>query len=202
MTRSLYRVTAVDLSRTASDPPALQVPCRSFRDLRKCFIIIRVTRLCCRNSAVGQEHAEGSCTALEILSGAVQFLSYRHETLGSEDGEAATVFHLQPLSTYVLSSKHTYRFRCCVISAIRVDRPTDRQTDRHPIISQVPPQRRSRQPNSDMLQLTQLHLTKVSAIVIKSRRMRWAGHVARMWEKRVAFRMLMGKSEGTRPVGG
>ena len=136
MTRSLYRVTAVDLSRTASDPPALQVPCRSFRDLRKCFIIIRVTRLCCRNSAVGQEHAEGSCTALEILSGAVQFLSYRHETLGSEDGEAATVFHLQPLSTYVLSSKHTYRFRCCVISEIRVDRPTDR----HPRISQVPPQ--------------------------------------------------------------
>jgi hypothetical protein len=34
--------------------------------------------------------------------------------------------------------------------------------------------------------------------IIKSRRMRWAGHVARMGEKRNAYRLLVGKSEGKR----
>jgi hypothetical protein len=28
--------------------------------------------------------------------------------------------------------------------------------------------------------------------IIKSRRMQWAGHVARMWEKRNAYRLLVG----------
>jgi len=37
--------------------------------------------------------------------------------------------------------------------------------------------------------------------VIKSRRMRWAGHVARIGEKRVAYRVLVGKPEGKRPLG-
>jgi hypothetical protein len=37
--------------------------------------------------------------------------------------------------------------------------------------------------------------------MIKSRRMRWAGHVARMEEKRNAFRILVGKPEGKRPLG-
>jgi hypothetical protein len=32
--------------------------------------------------------------------------------------------------------------------------------------------------------------------MIKSRRMRWAGHVARMGEKRNAYRILVGKPEG------
>jgi hypothetical protein len=36
--------------------------------------------------------------------------------------------------------------------------------------------------------------------MIKSRRMRWAGHVARMGEKRNAYRILVGKSEGKRPL--
>jgi hypothetical protein len=35
---------------------------------------------------------------------------------------------------------------------------------------------------------------------IKSRRMRWAGHVARMGEKRNVYRVLMGKPEGKRPL--
>jgi hypothetical protein len=34
----------------------------------------------------------------------------------------------------------------------------------------------------------------------KSRRMRRAGHVARMWERRNAYRTLVGKSEGKRPL--
>ena len=36
---------------------------------------------------------------------------------------------------------------------------------------------------------------------IKSRRMRWAGHVARMGEGRGAYRVLVGKPEGKRPLG-
>jgi len=37
--------------------------------------------------------------------------------------------------------------------------------------------------------------------VIKSRRMRWAGHVARLGERRGLYRVLVGKSEGKRPLG-
>jgi hypothetical protein len=37
--------------------------------------------------------------------------------------------------------------------------------------------------------------------VIKSRRMRWAGHVARMGEGRGAYRVLVGKPERKRPLG-
>jgi hypothetical protein len=37
--------------------------------------------------------------------------------------------------------------------------------------------------------------------VIKSRRMRWAGHVACMWEERGAYRVLVGRPEGKRPLG-
>jgi hypothetical protein len=37
--------------------------------------------------------------------------------------------------------------------------------------------------------------------IIKSRRMRWAGHVARMGENRNAYRLLLGKPEGKRPLG-
>jgi len=37
--------------------------------------------------------------------------------------------------------------------------------------------------------------------VIKSRRIRWAGHVARMGEKRVVYRVLVGKPERKRPLG-
>jgi hypothetical protein len=37
--------------------------------------------------------------------------------------------------------------------------------------------------------------------VIKSRKMRWAGHIARMGETRIAYRILMGKPEGKRPLG-
>ena len=37
--------------------------------------------------------------------------------------------------------------------------------------------------------------------VIKQRRMRWAGHVARMGEERGVYRVLVGKPEGKRPLG-
>ena len=37
--------------------------------------------------------------------------------------------------------------------------------------------------------------------VVKSRRMRWAGHVAHMGEDRGVQRVLVGKSEGKRPLG-
>jgi hypothetical protein len=37
--------------------------------------------------------------------------------------------------------------------------------------------------------------------IIKSRRMRWAGHVAWMGEKRNVYRLLVRKPEGKRPLG-
>jgi hypothetical protein len=37
--------------------------------------------------------------------------------------------------------------------------------------------------------------------IIKSRRMRWAGHVSRMGEKRNAYRSLVRKPERKRPLG-
>ena len=37
--------------------------------------------------------------------------------------------------------------------------------------------------------------------VIKSRRIRLAGHVARMGEEREVYRVLVGKPEGKRPLG-
>ena len=37
--------------------------------------------------------------------------------------------------------------------------------------------------------------------VIKSRRMRWAGHVACIGEERGVYRVLVGKPEGRRPLG-
>ena len=38
--------------------------------------------------------------------------------------------------------------------------------------------------------------------VIKSRRMRWTGHVARVGEETVVYRVLVGKPEGRRPLVG
>ena len=37
--------------------------------------------------------------------------------------------------------------------------------------------------------------------VIKSRKMRWAGHVARMGDRRGVYMVLVGKPEGKRPLG-
>jgi hypothetical protein len=47
------------------------------------------------------------------------------------------------------------------------------------------------------------NLCSSSSIIrmVKSRRMRWAGHVARMGEKRNAYRILVGNPEGKRPLG-
>jgi hypothetical protein len=36
----------------------------------------------------------------------------------------------------------------------------------------------------------------------KSRRMTWAGHVTRMGKTRNAYRIIVGKPEGKRPLGG
>jgi hypothetical protein len=37
--------------------------------------------------------------------------------------------------------------------------------------------------------------------MIKSKRLRWAGHVAHMGEKKNAYRILVGNPEGYRPLG-
>jgi hypothetical protein len=47
-----------------------------------------------------------------------------------------------------------------------------------------------------------MHSPNIKIIrIIKSRRMRWAGHVARMREKRNAYRLLVRKPQGKRPLG-
>ncbi|KAJ4435082.1 hypothetical protein ANN_23657 [Periplaneta americana] len=51
---------------------------------------------------------------------------------------------------------------------------------------------------------TELHALHSSPDIIrniKSRRLRWAGHVARMGETRNAYRKLVGRPEGKRPLG-
>jgi hypothetical protein len=50
-------------------------------------------------------------------------------------------------------------------------------------------------------ELNDLYSTPNIIRVIKSRRMRWAGHVARMSEGRGAYRVLVGRPEGRRPLG-
>jgi len=50
-------------------------------------------------------------------------------------------------------------------------------------------------------ELNDLYFSPNIVRVIKSRRMRWAGHVARMGEKRGLYRVLMGKPEVRRPLG-
>jgi hypothetical protein len=50
-------------------------------------------------------------------------------------------------------------------------------------------------------ELHNLHCSPNIIRKIKSRRMTWAGHVARMGEKRNAYRILVGKPEGKRSLG-
>ena len=50
-------------------------------------------------------------------------------------------------------------------------------------------------------ELNDLHSSPNIVRVIKSRRMRWAGHVAQMGEERGVYRVLVGKLEGKRPLG-
>jgi hypothetical protein len=50
-------------------------------------------------------------------------------------------------------------------------------------------------------ELDDLYSSAIIFRVIKSRRMRWVGHVARMGENRVAYVILVGRPEGRRPVG-
>jgi hypothetical protein len=50
-------------------------------------------------------------------------------------------------------------------------------------------------------ELNDLHCSSKIVWVIKSKRMRWAGHVARMAEVRGVYRVLVGKPEGNRAMG-
>ena len=50
-------------------------------------------------------------------------------------------------------------------------------------------------------ELSDLYSSPNIVRVIKSRRMRWAGHVARMGEEKGVYRVLVGKPEGKRPLG-
>ena len=50
-------------------------------------------------------------------------------------------------------------------------------------------------------ELHQLYNSPDIINVIKSRRLRWAGHAARMDENRIAYKVLIGKPDGKRPLG-
>jgi len=50
-------------------------------------------------------------------------------------------------------------------------------------------------------ELNDLYSSPIIVWVIKSRRMSWAGHVARMGERRGVYRILVGKPEEKRPLG-
>ena len=49
--------------------------------------------------------------------------------------------------------------------------------------------------------LNDLYCSRSVVWVIKSKRMRWVGHVARMGERRGVYRVLVGEPEGKRPFG-
>jgi hypothetical protein len=49
-------------------------------------------------------------------------------------------------------------------------------------------------------ELRDLYSSPSKIRIIRYRRMRWAGHVARVGERRNAYRLLVGKSEGKRPL--
>ena len=50
-------------------------------------------------------------------------------------------------------------------------------------------------------ELNDMYSSPTIVLVIKSRRMRWAGHVARIGEGRGLYRILVEKPEGKRPLG-
>jgi len=52
-----------------------------------------------------------------------------------------------------------------------------------------------------MRELTDLYSLPNIMRVVKSRRMRWAGHMARMGDGRGVHRILVGKPEGKSPLG-
>jgi hypothetical protein len=50
-------------------------------------------------------------------------------------------------------------------------------------------------------ELNDLYCSPNIVRVITARRLRWAGHVARMGERRGVYRVMVGKPEGKRPLG-
>ena len=56
-----------------------------------------------------------------------------------------------------------------------------------------------RKPHNE--ELNNLYSSPNIVRVIKSRRMRWAGHVARTGERKGLYRVFVGKTEGKRPLG-
>ena len=55
-----------------------------------------------------------------------------------------------------------------------------------------------RKPHNE--ELNDLYSSPNTVRVIKSRRMRWVGHVARMGKKRGVYRVMVGNPEGKRPL--
>jgi hypothetical protein len=58
---------------------------------------------------------------------------------------------------------------------------------------------RWRKPHNEELQ--DLYSSPSIIAIMKSMRIIWAGHIARMGQKRIVYRLLGGKPEGKRPLG-
>jgi hypothetical protein len=65
----------------------------------------------------------------------------------------------------------------------------------------VPPKKKNHSTRLHNDELNDLYSSSNIIRVIKSRRIRWAGHVARMGDGRGAYRILVEKPEGRRPLG-
>jgi hypothetical protein len=50
-------------------------------------------------------------------------------------------------------------------------------------------------------ELNDMYTSPNIAEVMKSRRMKWTGHITRMGERRGVYRVVVGKPEGKRPLG-
>ena len=95
----------------------------------------------------------------------------------------------------VLIQWDAFRWTKCTIRAKNLSSPTDR-TNKGPFYSRV-----ILLLHSHRISINLVILSPNILRVIKSRWMRWVGHVARMWERRSVYRISVGKSEGKRQLG-
>ena len=112
-------------------------------------------------------------------------------------------FAIQKFKYYCILN---YNFACCFVWLV-----ADIEGERRLKVFQNRVLRRIFEPKRDEVTVKwkKLHNEELNDLysspnifrVIKSRRMRWEGHVAFMWERRVIYRVFVGKPKGKRPLG-
>jgi hypothetical protein len=94
-------------------------------------------------------------------------------------------------------------YKCNVCLTLRVER-RQRVFENRVLRRVLGPKREEAAGKWRKLHSEEVHILLSSRNIIrqiKSKRMRWAGHVVRMGEERNVYRVLMGKPEGKRPLG-